>query len=257
MTPAYDTNLLKATGLVQETLTLLEAYNPAMSKEDFRNYVITNDLLGKSTQSRVNDIISRNFYRRYVSAGIETIKALKQLQTNSIGFDVLNQLFLVYTSRTNTILADFIRLVYWPKVAAGDTVILTSDPVEFIHNAMHEGQITTSWTSITVERVARHITGCMNDFRLIEKNKTISHFSPSDVTVNFLLHEGHFRGLSDRQLLHLPDWPVLGLTTDDLIRRMNRLTQRGQFIAQYSGELLTISWTYPTLLAAADGISRA
>lgn len=257
MMASYDTNLLKATGLVQETLVLLEAYQPGQPKEEFGRFVKETDLLGKASQSRVDDILRSSFFRRYVVEGPETIAALKKLLINQVGFEVLNQLFLVYTSRANPILADFVRLVYWPKVAAGETVILTSDPVEFIHNAMHEGLITSTWTPITIERVARHITGCMNDFRLIEKNKTIRHFLASDATINFLLHEAHFRGLSDMQLLQLPDWAILGLTTNDLIRRINRLTQRGQFIAQYSGELLTISWSYSTLLAAADGISRA
>ena len=58
------------------------------------------------------------------------------------------------------------------------------------------------------------------------------------------------------QLLHLPDWEVLGLSREDLIRRIDRLAQRGHFIAQYSGELLTISWLYKSLTDAADGISR-
>lgn len=257
MMPLYDTNLLKATGLVQETLVLLEAYQPTMQKEEFSKRVIANDLLGKATQSRVNDILNRSFYRRYVLAGEEVVAALKHLQSNHVGFEVLNQLFLVYTCRANSILADFIQQIYWPKVAMSETTIRTSDPIEFIHQSMDNGHIETTWTDTTIVRVGRHISTCLNDFRLIERNKTIRHFSPSDATINFLLHEGHFKGLADMQLLQMPDWAVLGLSTNDLIRRINQLAQRGHFIAQYSGELLTISWFYQSLEAAADGISRA
>ena len=257
MMATYDTNLLKATGLVQETLVLLEAYQPGQSKEEFSRYVITSDLLGKATQGRVNDILSRNFYRRYVSAGPDVLLALKCLQDNYVSTDVLNQLFLIYTCRTNDILADFIRLVYWLKTSTGSTEILTTDPVNFINEAILDQRINTQWSDSSQKYVAAKIMACLIDFRLIEKNKKIRQFVASDSTVNFLLHEGHFRGLSDMQLLDLPDWAVLGLSADDLIRRMSRLTQRGQFMAQYSGELLTISWLYPSLLAAADGISRA
>lgn len=256
MIPAYDTNLLKATGLVQETLVLLDAYQPTMPKEEFSKLVTANDLLGKASQSRVNDILNRSFYRRYVLAGKDVMAALKHLQSNHVGFEVLNQLFLVYTCRANSILSDFIQQVYWPKVAVGETTILTADPIAFIYQAMDTGHIETAWNATTIERVGRHISTCLNDFRLIEKNKAIRHFSPADATINFLLHEGHFRGLSDMQLLQLPDWAVLGLSTHDLIRRINQLAQRGHFIAQYSGELLTISWFYQSLQAAADGISR-
>ena len=107
-----------------------------------------------------------------------------------------------------------------------------------------------------LKSVSEHLIACLIDFRMIEKNKTMRSFSPSDVTINFLLHEGHFRGLSDMQLLHLPDWEVLGLSQEGLIRRIDRLAQRGHFIAQYSGELLTISWLYKSLPEAADGICR-
>lgn len=257
MMATYDTNLLKATGLVQETLVLLEAYQPGQSKEEFSRYVITSDLLGKATQGRVNDILRSNFFRRYVAAGPDVLTAMKRLQANYVSSDVLNQLFLVYTCQANSILSDFICQVYWPKVAAGETAIRTTDPVDFILDAVHDGRIERHWSDSSRKHVSEKIIACLIDFRLIEKNKKIRQFVASDSTVNFLLHEGHFRGLSDMQLLSLPDWAVLGLSADDLIRRMNRLTQRGQFMAQYSGELLTISWLYPSLLAAADGISRA
>jgi hypothetical protein len=253
----YNTDLLKATGLVQETLVLLEAYQPGQPKEVFGRYVKETDLLGKATQNRVNDILRSSFFRRYVSAGDDTVAALKLLQANHVGFEVLNQLFLVYTCRANIILGDFIRLVYWPKSTEGVAKLLTTDPVDFINGAIHDGRIVSHWSDSSRKHVAEKIIACLIDFHLIEKNKTIRPFSPSNATINFLLHEGHFRGLSDMQLLHHPDWALLGLSVDQLIRRINMLTQRGQFIAQYSGELLTISWLYPSLLAAANGISRA
>jgi hypothetical protein len=255
--PSYDTNLLKATGLVQETLTLLDAYQLGQSKEEFTRQVIASDLLGKATQSRVNDIISRNFYRRYVSAGPEVLMALKRLQNNYVAFEVLNQLFLIYTCRTNEILADFIKLIYWPKATAGSSIILNEDAMGFIHEAISDRHIISQWSESSQKFVAAKIMACLIDFRLIEKNKAIRQFSPADATINFLLHEGHFKGLSDMQLLRIPDWAVLGLSTNDLVRRINQLAQRGHFIAQYSGELLTISWFYQSLEAAADGISRA
>ncbi|QRQ99501.1 BrxA family protein [Dyadobacter sandarakinus] len=257
MTSAYTTDLLKATGLVQETLVLLEAYQPGQPKEAFSRFVKETDLLGKATQNRVDDILRSNFFRRYVAAGSDTVAALKSLQVNQIGFEVLNQLFLVFTCRVNTILSDFIRQVYWPKVAAGESRVQTTDPAEFIQEAIAERRTTTAWSASTSQKVAEHLIACLIDFRLIEKNKAIRYFSPADATVNFLLHEGHFKGLSDMQLLQLPDWAVLGLSTNDLIRRIKQLAQRGHFIAQYSGELVTISWFYQSLEATADGISRA
>ncbi|MCF2494280.1 BrxA family protein [Dyadobacter chenhuakuii] len=256
MKSVYTADLLKATGLVQETLALLEAYQPGQPKDAFGRFVKETDLLGKATQNRVDDILRSNFFRRYVAAGSETVAALKSLQANQIGFEVLNQLFLVFTCRANTVLSDFIRQVYWPKVAAGESRVQTTDPAEFIQNAISERRTKTIWAASTSRKVAEHLIACLIDFQLVEKNKVIREFSPADATINFLLHEGHFKGLSDMQLLRLPDWAVLGLSTNDLIRRIYKLAQRGHFIAQYSGELLTISWFYQSLPAAADGISR-
>lgn len=257
MTSTYTTDLLKATGLVQETLVLLEAYQPGQPKEAFGRFVKETDLLGKATQNRVDDILRSNFFRRYVAAGTETVAALKSLQANHIGFEVLNQLFLVFTCRANIILMDFISQVYWPKAVAGDLKILTTDPVSFINEATEDGRVVKHWSDSSRKHLSEKIIACLIDFRLIEKNKTIRNFTPADATINFLLHEGHFKGLSDMQLLQMPDWAVLGLSTNDLVRRINQLAQRGHFIAQYSGELLTISWFYQSLEAAADGISRA
>ncbi|MCY7358457.1 MAG: DUF1819 family protein, partial [Rudanella sp.] len=97
MSVVYNSDLLKATGLVQETLVLLEAYQPGQTKEEFGRYVKEADLLGKATQNRVDDILRSSFFRRYVATGTNTVTALKLLQTNHAGLEVLNQLLLSFT----------------------------------------------------------------------------------------------------------------------------------------------------------------
>lgn len=257
MSITYNSDLLKSTGLVQETLVLLNAYVPGQTKEAFSQEVLSADLLGKATQRRVDDIIRSVFFKRYIAPGEEVAGALNVLSANQVGMDVLTQLFFVYTSRANLILQDFVRSVYWLQVRNGQTKIRTSDPVDFIREAIREGRIAKVWAESTIRKVSEHIIACLIDFKLIEKNKAIRAFLPLDASVNYLLHEMHFRGLADNQILRQPDWEALGLSVEEVVRRIERLSIQGHFIAQYSGELLKISWMYSTLTDAARGISRA
>lgn len=258
MTATYDSNLLKGTGLVQETLSLLDAYRPGLSKAEFARYVREYDLLGKATQARVDDVINASFARRYLSLGDDVVEALKRLRTNHVGLEAFTQLLYVYTARANPILADFVRQVYWPVKRSGSQEIRVEQTIDFIQEAQHKGLIVKPWSAITQREVARRLTACLADFKLIEPvSKVIRPFVPLDLTVLFLTHELHFRGLSDTDLLFHPDWEVLGLNREEVVQRLQRLAQRGHFIIQYSGELLAVSWKYNTLSEAADAISRS
>ena len=70
----YNIELCKGTGLIQETLLLLELYDMGVKKEDFAKRVIESNALVKSSEKRINDIIKIVFYKRFVNP-IEVIFA--------------------------------------------------------------------------------------------------------------------------------------------------------------------------------------
>ena len=243
----YDSNLLKGTGLVQETLVLLDAYEDGMSKDQFLAKVLDADLLGKSTEKRVIDIIKQVFYKRYWNGENPVAKYLKLMRDQFIGIDVLSQIFLVYTCRTNIILGDFIKQVYFPFINKGFQKLESNDPKDFIRSAIADNRISGNWSDSTINKVSEHIIATLIDYRLIDSSKRILPSHMLDLTANYLIHELHFTKYSDNQILQHEDWKLFNLDKHEITKKIESLSYKGTFLYQYSGEILRITWKYKNM----------
>ena len=240
----YNSNLLKGTGLIQEMLILLDAYESSEPYLKFQERVLRDDLLAKSTENRVVDIVRNIFKDRFLGYELNIPEVLKEMREDYVSMSVLTQIFYLYTCRANRLLVDFIIDVYFKKLDSGYHDLKSSDPKDFIKVALSDGRINTSWSESTISKVSQHIIATLIDFELIERNKTIIKFRIFDLTANYLAHEFHFRGLSDNNIWYHEDWKLYGLSPQDVISVFERLANQGTFIMQFSGEILNISWKY-------------
>ena len=243
----YNSNLLKGTGLIQETLTLVEYYEEGESILDYHKRILEGGLLSKSTENRVKDIVRNVFAGRYLVYDLPIPKYLRNMRDNYASMDVITQLFYIYTCRANAILADFIREVYFPKSWKSYSSLKASDPKDFIRESLMDGRIPVSWSDSTVSKVSEHIIATLIDFRLIERNKNILPYRLIELSANYLIHELHFRGLTDYDIWHHEDWKLFGLTKEEVIKEIEKISFSGTFIFQFSGELLRISWQYKNM----------
>lgn len=243
----YNSNLLKGTGLIEETLTLIEYYEEDENVLDFYQRIMQYGLLSKSTENRVKDIVRNVFAGRYLVYGISIPKYLKEMRENYASMDVITQLFYIYTCRANLVLSDFIIEVYYPLTRKSYSALKASDPKDFIRQALTDGRIPVSWSDSTVNKVSEHIIASLIDFRLIEKDKKILPYRLIELSANYLLHELHFRGFSDFDIWNHNDWKLFGLTSEDVIKEIEKISFSGSFIFQFSGELLRISWQYKNM----------
>ena len=85
------------------------------------------------------------------------------------------------------------------------------------------------------------------DFDLVDKRNNILPYEIANTTVLYLMHELHFRGFSDMAIWHHEDWVLFGLDKYQVQEKIMNLNLKGGYIAQCSGELLTISWNYQTM----------
>jgi len=252
----YNSDLLKSTGLIQETIVLLETYEFGISKYELTKKVIDSNLLSKATNKRIKDIIYHAFYKRYFDKDENIIRNLKMLRSKYISNESFLQMLLIYTCRANLILFDFIIETYYSAFSKGYQFIDSNDPKEFIAEAIKDGRIEKQWADSTRRKVSEHIIATLIDFKLIDKSKRILPFHVSDLTVNYLIHELHFSGYSDNQILDAKEWKLFGCSKDDAIKFFERISFQGHFIFQYSGELLKISWKYNSMNECIDGITR-
>ncbi len=55
----YNSDLLKGTGLIQETVQLIDYYEPGISKQNFTAKVLDFNTLGKAHENRIKDIVHK------------------------------------------------------------------------------------------------------------------------------------------------------------------------------------------------------
>jgi hypothetical protein len=250
----YNSDLLKGTGLIQETLFLLDIYKPGILKHKFIEQVIESNVLVKNNNNRIKDIIEHVFYRRYVNYNEDSVVALKYLREKHFGLEILNQLLLVYTCRKNLILFDFITEVYQKLIRKGLTTLPQNAARDFVDESIKNGNIEKTWADSTKKKVAEHINACLIDFKLTDRKKNFLSLFLSDTVFNFLVHELHFRGFSDEAIVAADEWKIFGYDRYDVITQLERLAIQGHFIFQNSGELVKITWNYKNMKELIDGI---
>jgi hypothetical protein len=254
----YTTQLQAGLGLVTETKTLLDLWSPGMSANQLHQVALDSGRFPTITARRLRNIVVECFAPRYLATGIPAA-SLKRL-AGTLPTTALKQLMLVFTSRANPILGDFVRQIYWSKYAAGYSQITTEDARTFVERGMHDGKTTKRWSESTVRRVSAYLTGCCADYGMLEGGTRTARrmlpFPISPEAAAYLSHYLHFTGIGDNSLLTHEDWQLFGLTRKEVLEEVKRLSLRGLLVVQVASDAIRISWKHQTMEALCDVLAK-
>jgi hypothetical protein len=255
----YNTGLCKGQGMLPETLRLLQLWEPGMSSLQLAEKVRSQGLIPRATSQRVSDIVNRAFAPRYLKSDGQPACWLRELARRGMPVDRLNQLFLLYTAREHLILYDFICEVFWVRYSAGGQFLFRDDSVNFIKAAQATGRIKSRWTEGNNIRIGRYLLSALSDFKMLGEprgdRRPILSFAPFASSVLYLVHELHFTGVSDSQIVKNSDWELFGLSHADVVGQLRRVAQQGRFIIQ-TGDIVRISWGFNTMEDCLDAITE-
>lgn len=251
MARQYSSELSKGQAAVDETLALLRLWSPGMSPPELFRQAMDQGILGKESRTRVSDLVTRVFARRYLGNDALPARMLKYLDAHNASRTLISQLMLIHTCRQHPILEDFICEVIWPRYANSCDEVTRDHALRLIQEAPGNGLLEKAWAPSLALRVARYLTGTCGDFGFLSESKTASRrllrFIPLPETVLCLAWEQRQLGRSDSQLLELKEWAVLGLDRASVIAILEQLALKGHFILQIGGGTLQISWKYKSL----------
>jgi hypothetical protein len=258
--PPYTTNLSKAQGLVSETMELLTLWHPGMSAADLKNLVKQTGALGRATDTRITDVVSRGFAQRYLVDHGRPASWLKRLVETGVNRSALHQILLIYTARHNSVFHDFVTGVFWRKAASDTGEVTKEDTRDFLERAAACGLIVPRWADSMMERVTRYLLGTLEDFRMIGENRHGHRQAKPPVimseTVLFLAHDLHFHGVEDRHIPGHKDWRLFGLMPADVIALLEKEASKGRLQVQNAGQLLRIEWNYPDMEHVIDALTH-
>jgi hypothetical protein len=246
-TSVYNTQLKAGLGVIEETGTLLELWQPGMKSSELFRKALDTGSLGNVSATRLGDLITKCFFYRYLISGDYPAFILKQIKPY-LAAGEFNQLLFIFTVRSYNILADFIKKVYWSLYASGHDVVSTEDARNFVMQAYREGKIPSQRSEYTLNRTASGLTGCCADFGLLESgSKSIRKILPFRIgkkVAAFLAYDLHFSGLGDNSVVTHPDWALFGLEEEEVREEFKQLALNGLIIFQAAGNIVRISWNY-------------
>lgn len=241
----YNIQLGKGCGLVEETISLLSVYNVDTTKDSLAKYVHETNFLGKSTEKRSIDIVKLVFFPRFMKRNPKVALWLKLIREKGLMLSQFKQLLMLYCARENAVIYDYIISVLNVIKLDGFEKIPNNSITTFIDNIVNAGQ--AHWSESIRKRNSSYVRAVLIDFDFINKRGEILKYEIANFTFLYLMHELHFEGLSDYAIWNHEDWLLFGLDklqVKDLIMDYNI---KGGYIAQCSGELMTISWNYNTM----------
>lgn len=255
----YTTQLQAGLGLINETKMLLELWTPGMTASQLYDAALQSGRFPSMSARRLRNLVVECFAPRYLVAGGRPAQSLKRLAPALRSGEFAQFLFL-FTCRANRVLGDFVRQVFWPRYAGGYTHITNDDARLFIERAVDDGKTSVRWSETTVRRVSAYLTGCCADYGLLESglrsSRRILSFQMSPAVAAFVAHELHFDGFGDNALLSHEDWLLFGLTREDVLEEVKRISLRGLLIVQAAGDTIRISWKYQDMEALCDVLAK-
>ena len=259
-TKHYSTQLQAGLGLVNETKTLFDLWSPGMSAAQLHQVALESGRFPTVTARRLRNIVVECFAPRYLVSGGAPAVHLKRLSSR-LSTAELTQIMLVFTSRANPILGDFIRHVYWARYAGGYSQISNDDARAFVERGIDDGKTVKRWSESTVRRVSAYLTGCCADYGMLERGQKTSRpiipFRVSPSVAAFLAYELHFSGVGDNALLTHEDWQLFGLAREDVLEEIKRLSLKGLLIVQAAGDVIRISWKQHDMEALCDVLTQS
>lgn len=241
----YSTQLSKGAGLISETISLLSIYEPDTTKESLLKQVLDTNHLSTSTETRAKDIVNIVFFKRFMEHNRMVPIWLRLAREKGMMVSDLSQLFFIYAARENTVLYEFTTDVLNPLKSQGATSVGRNDFLSYTRDVVSRED--ADWSETMQKKNAGYIRSTLIDFGLIDEHNEIMPFVANDFTVLYLMHELHFEGLSDMAIWEHEDWGLFNMDKYEALQRIMNLSLKGGFIAQSSGDLLTISWKYNSM----------
>ena len=258
-TEMYTTQLQAGLGLVHETRLLLDIWQIGITATDLKIEALRSGQFPNVSARRLRNVVIECFAPRYLVQEGAPATFLKKLSA-SLSTQEVTQLFFLYTSRANLILADFVRKVYWEKYAAGGDLVAKEDVKAFIRRGIDDGKTVKRWAENTITRVSNYLIGCCADYGLLGKRtlkgRHIVPFRIEPKVTAYITHDLHFSGLGDNAVTGSPDWQLFGMTRSDVREELKRLSLKGYFVHQSAGEVTHISWKYKSMEEFVDVLAE-
>ena len=214
----YSSRILKAGALLDETKTLLSVWDEFASTVNNIARFQRENILGKASRSRANDILMA-FRQRYL-VDKRVMRSLILLTKGRCPAESINHILYFHTAMSDPLIHDFAADYVSSKYRKGMQNISVDETAEWIKKNISAGKTVRPWSDNTIERAARGLMSALRDFGMLKglRDKQIAAIYVPVGAFCYIAFYLHLLGLSGKRLLESPEWRLFFLEAEDVER---------------------------------------
>lgn len=252
----YTSKIIKAGALIGDTKTLLSHWDVDASVDENIKRLQRENVFGKASRSRVEDILAI-FRQRYLTEESVT-RALVVLALGRFASAALDRLLYFHSARADQLLRDVVTEVFVPMREQGLVDVGVHDLQRLLVQWVEQGKTVSSWSEITILRVAQELLATLRDFGVLQgatKKRIVPAFFPIEAFayIAFYLKQHQASGA---KLIELSDWKLFFLHREAVERLLFEAHQHDLLEYHVAGSVTRLTFPARTLEEYANVLAQ-
>jgi len=170
----YSTKIIKAGALLVDTRTMLSNWDFSVSQEDNLLRFQEENIFGKTSRSRVEDIL-RIFKQRYLRDK-QVITSLVHFSSDNASGQILDPILYFLSAQSDDLLHDIVTEILFTFQAEGKMDVSVNELSTILSKWQVEGKMKADWSDATTKRVSEGLMATLRDFGILKgvQNKKIA-----------------------------------------------------------------------------------
>jgi hypothetical protein len=236
----FTVNIQKGGAMLDDTRRVIDVWDDEVDPATNMHRIGEENLLGKASRKRANDVLLRIIGPRYVNPGPEVSPALRSLRDDPKAF---REACFYETAQDEELLAAFAQGPVFDWYSNGRIGVTVEEAKQWLESLTRAGQL-PAWTDTVRTKVARGLLAALRDFGVL-RGSVRKEFNPPGMTAKgfaYVAYRECQRGISARALVESTIWRRWLLDSrwvNDLLTQVDRL---GLLHYDRAGSAVRIDW---------------
>jgi hypothetical protein len=238
-------NIQKGGALLDDTRRLVEAWDATLDADENLRRVAEDNLLGKTSRARTDDVLLRILKPRFVDPGPHVMAALTRLVHRGTSFA---EACYYEAARDDALLATFSEGPLFDAYEAGRIGVSVDEVREWLA-FLGGGKQGPPWSDSVRTKVARGLLAALRDFGVL-RGGTRKEFAVPSMTPKgfaYVAFREHEQGASSRALVSSRVWRRWLLDSSRVIELFGQVERLGVLRFSQAGSAVRVDWQVDSL----------
>lgn len=236
----FNTNIQKGGAMLEDTRRLIEVWDDSLDPDENLRRIADENLLGKASKKRTEDVLLRILKPRFVAPGEQVISALRLLLADPKTF---REACFYETARDDQLLAAFAEGPVYSWYSQGRLGVRVEEVTAWLMSLTSAGKL-PALTSTVCTKVARGLLAALRDFGVL-RGAVHKEFNPPGMSVRgfaYVAFREREQGASGRALIGSSVWRRWLLDEQSVSELFTKADRLGVLHYAWAGSAVRIDW---------------